>query len=252
MTTTATIRLSARLFWQDKGALTGTVLTPVALTVGMPVLMRNVQADGVTAATQIFHGSLALVLALTTFTTIAMSLTARRDQLVLKRMRTTLLTRRQILTGEIINVVAQSVLLIALCTVAVHLLADVPLPRNPLLYAAFLVTGATVAAMLGAAYTALIPRVELAAVMTLPLFMLAGVGGGAMGPLLELLPEAVGVFFKLLPTDAVVVAARTAYAPGTLASDLDASMLPALNLAVWGAVAAFALTRWFRWEPRRS
>ncbi|MFD1935456.1 ABC transporter permease [Nonomuraea mangrovi] len=252
MSLTATYKLSARLFWRDKGMLLASVITPLGLAIGMPTLMRNVQADGTTAAAQMFVGTLALILSGTAFLNITVALTMRRDQLLLKRLRTTLLTDRQILLGEVANTVTQTVALMIVSAVAVHLLADLPLPRSPVLFAMFAVAGSAVLATLGVAWTAAIPRGELAAAMTMPLFFLAGFAAGAMGPIMNLLPSWLHPLLAALPTTAVVDAVRPAYGAGTLGSDLAAAAVPTLVLAVWAAVALFSIRRWFRWEPRKS
>jgi ABC-2 type transport system permease protein len=101
------------------------------------------------------------------------------------------------------------------------------------------VAGSAVRALLGAAYTAMIPRAELAAAFAMPVFLLAGVGAGAMGPIP--LPGFLQQALDLLPTAAVVGAVR------------DGEVLvPALILAGWTVIGVVALGRWFRWEPRRS
>ncbi|WP_433510188.1 ABC transporter permease [Nonomuraea sp. CA-143628] len=172
---------------------------------------------------------------------VAVALTTRRDQLVLKRLRATGLTDGQILAGQIASTATQTVVVAALCAVAVRLLADVPVPANPLVYAGAIVVGAVVMATLGVAYTAVIPRTELAAPTTMPIFLVSAIAAGAMGPILGVLPAWVGSVLDLLPTSAVVHVLRT----GEVA-------LPALNLAVWAVIGVVAIRLWFRWEPRRS
>ncbi|WP_327086181.1 ABC transporter permease [Nonomuraea sp. NBC_01738] len=243
MSLTATYKLGARLFWRDKGMLAGSVITPVALAVGMPVLMANVRADGATAAADIFYGTIALLLSITSFMNIAVALTMRRDQLLLKRLRSTRLTDAQILAGEVASTVTQTVGLLAGCLVAVHFLAGVPYPEHPLLFGLAAVAGSLTVAVLGVAYTAAIPRGELAAAMTVPVFLVCGVSAGAMGPMLELLPSWVGTVLGLLPTSAVVDAMRTGP---------DALLPLVVNLLVWGVVGLAAIKLWLRWEPRRS
>ncbi|GAA3697973.1 ABC transporter permease [Nonomuraea antimicrobica] len=239
MSLTAAYRLGARLFWQDKAMVFGSVVTPVGLAVGIPVLMRHVMPEGVAAATTIFHGMLALLLSITAFMNITVTLTARRDQLILKRLRSTSLTDGQILLGQIAGTATQAMAMIVLCTVAVRVLADVPLPADPLGFAAVTVAGSLVLSLLGAAYSAAVPRAELAAPFTMPVFLLAGVSAGAMGPIP--LPDRLGQALDLLPTTAVVDAVRT----GGLAG-------PFLVLAGWTVVGLAAVRLWFRWEPRRS
>ncbi|MFC4119276.1 ABC transporter permease [Nonomuraea zeae] len=239
MSLTATYRLGTRLFWRDKAMLVGSVITPVGLAIGMPLLMRHVQAGGADAATSVFQSSLALLLSITAFMNIAVALTSRRDQLVLKRLRAGRLTDRQILLGQIASTATQTVAMIVLCVVAVRLVAGVPLPANLPAFAAFVVAGSAVLSLLGAAYTAVIPRAELAAAFTMPVFLVAGVSAGAMGPIP--LPSWLLPVLDLLPTMAVVNAVKT----GDLA-------VPALVLAGWAATGLVALRLWFRWEPRRS
>ncbi|MEU7838810.1 MULTISPECIES: ABC transporter permease [unclassified Nonomuraea] len=241
MSYAATYRLGTRLFWQDRAMLFASVITPVGLSVGLPVLMRHVTADGVANATHLSQGMTSILLSLTAFMNVAVALTTRRDQLVLKRLRATGLTDGQILSGQIASTATQTVVVAALCAVAVRLLADVPVPANPLVYAGAVVVGAVVMATLGVAYTVVIPRAELAAATTMPIFLVSGIASGAMGPIRDALPAWVGSVLDLLPTSAVVHALRT----GEVA-------LPALNLAVWAVIGVVAIRLWFRWEPRRS
>ncbi|MFF0861546.1 ABC transporter permease [Nonomuraea sp. NPDC050227] len=239
MSLTATYRLGTRLFWRDRAMLAASVITPVGLTVGMPALMRHVTGGGVPFATAVFHSSLAIVLALTAFMNIAVALTNRRDQLVLKRLRAGLLTDAQILAGQVASTATQTFLVIVLCAVAVRFAAGVPLPDDPLLFAAVTAAGSAVMALLGAAYTAAIPRSELAGAFTMPVFLVAAVSAGAMGPIP--LPSWLSPVLDLLPTSAVVHAAKTGEA-----------LVPALVLAGWAVVGVVAIRSWFRWEPRRS
>ncbi|MEV0379650.1 ABC transporter permease [Nonomuraea sp. NPDC050643] len=239
MSLTATYRLGTRLFWRDRAMLFGSVVTPVGLAVGMPALMRQVMPDGVAAATSIFQSTIALLLSITAFMNITVALTSRRDQLVLKRLRASRLTDGQILTGQIAGTATQTLALIVLCTVAVRFVAGVPLPADPLAYAAVTVAGSAVLSLLGAAYTAAIPRAELSAAFTMPVFLVAGVSAGAMGPIP--LPSWLVPALDLLPTTAVVNAVKT----GDLA-------MPFAVLAAWGVAGLVAIRLWFRWEPRRS
>ncbi|MET9249087.1 ABC transporter permease [Nonomuraea sp. NPDC003709] len=237
MSLTATYRLGTRLFWRDRSMLFASVVTPVGLAVGMPLLMRNVV--GPSAAAAIFQSTISVLLAITAFMNVAVALATRRDQLVLKRLRASRLTDGQILLGQIASTATQTIAMIALSTVAVRVVAGVPLPDDPLGFAAITVAGSAVLSLLGAAYTAAIPRAELAAAFTMPVFLVAGVSAGAMGPIP--LPSWLRPALDLLPTSAVVNAVKT----GDLA-------VPALILAAWTAVGLVALRLWFRWEPRRS
>ncbi|WP_188193002.1 ABC transporter permease [Nonomuraea sp. SYSU D8015] len=239
MSLAATYRLGTRLFWRDKAMLFASVITPVGLAVGMPLLMRHMTTGGVAAATSIFHGTLAILLSITAFMNIAVALTNRRDQLVLKRLRASELTDGQILTGQIASTATQTLAMIVVCAVAVRLAAGVPLPANPLAFLGVAAAGSAVLSLLGAAYTAAIPRAELAGVYTMPVFLVCGVSAGAMGPIP--LPSWLREVLDLLPTTAVVDAVKT----GDLAG-------PVLILTSWAMAGLVAIKLWFRWEPRRS
>ncbi|MFF5212649.1 ABC transporter permease [Streptosporangium sp. NPDC000396] len=246
-------RFDGRIFWRDRAALSISVALSLGLGIGLPLMMDRIGSGSPELLLNQHLGVLAMILVITTFNQITITLTTRRDQLVLKRMRATGLSDRDILGGEIVNLVVQSTLLTAVVSVALYSLTSLPTPRDPLLYLVAVVAGATVLCLLGAAFTVIVPRTEVAAVMAMPFYLLAGIGTGGLGPIREVLPGWIGTLLDLLPTGAVVEAARAAYAAnGTFAGDLAAAAVPALKLAVWAAIGAFAIARWFRWEARKS
>jgi len=237
MSLAATYRLGTRLFFSDRANLFASVITPVGLAVGIPTLLRHVTVQN--NAPYVFQGLLALVLSITAFMSVTVTLTARRDQLVLKRLRASELTDGQILAGQIAAAATQSVVIVLLCTVAVRFTAGVPLPAHPVAFIVATLVGSAAMALLGAAFAALVPRAELASVYTMPVFMICAVATGAMGPIP--LPGWLQAALDLLPTSAAVHAIRT----GEL-------LVPLLGIAAWTVVGLVALRLWFRWEPRRS
>ncbi|MFF0306117.1 ABC transporter permease [Streptosporangium sp. NPDC004379] len=246
-------RFDGRLFWRDRTALSTSVTLFLVLGLGLPVMVDRFQPGHPEVVAAQHLGILSMLLVLATFGQTATTLTTRREQLLLKRLRATGLADRDILGGGILNLVAQNTLLATVVSVALYALTSLPVPRDPLLLVVAVVAGAAVLCLLGAAFTPLVPRPELAGVMTMPFFLLAGVGAGGFGPLTELLPGWVRTLLGLLPTEAVTDIARTAYAAdGTFGGDLAAAAGPALKLAAWAAIGLFALTRWFRWDPRRQ
>ncbi|MGV9302804.1 ABC transporter permease [Nonomuraea sp. NPDC003727] len=242
----AVARFGGRLYWRDKVALSTSVALSLGLGIGLPFMMAKVRpgVPGVVLDTHL--GVLAMVLTVAAFMQAAVTLTARRDQLILKRMRATGLHDREIIGGELINISAQTVLLAFVVCGVLYAVAGLPLPRNPLALVLFLVAGVSVLSLLGAAWTAVISRAEVAAVMSMPWFMLAGVGAGGFGPVVKLLPAWVGTVLDLLPTGGLVAGARAAY------TGEGGLLLPLLNLAVWAVVALVSVRLWFRWEPRKS
>lgn len=241
-------RFGARIYWRDRGVVTMAMTMSLVLGVGLPFLMSRLGAD-ISRVLGLHLGMIAMLLVSTALNQTTMALVVRRDQLILKRLRTTGLADRDILGGEILNIAAQSVGLIALVSVVLYALTDLTVPRNVPLFALCVVAGAVVLAMLGAAWTAAIRRAELAGMMTMPFFLLTA---GSMFDT-DQLPGWVGPVLDLLPTTAVIDMAQLAYtAEGNFVSDLQAAAAPAATLAVWTVIALFAIRQWFRWEPRKS
>ncbi|MEV0972819.1 ABC transporter permease [Microtetraspora glauca] len=250
--TLAVARLGGRIYWRDKQALTATVLTSVGLGIGLPVMMDRLRPGETSVIVAQLLGMLAVSLTLSGFNQSAVSLTARRDQLILKRLRASGLGDGAVLGGELLNIMAQSVLIALVTTVAVVNLTSATAPRDPVLFTVFVVLGAAVITSLGAAWTVVIPRAEVAAPLSIPFFMIAGLGAGAFGPMNQLLPGWLSTVLDLLPTAAVVKVGGATFADGTFAGDLQAAVVPLLNLSVWAAIALLVISRRFRWEPRRS
>jgi ABC-2 type transport system permease protein len=239
MSLAATYRLGTHLFWRDKAMFFVSVVLPLGLAVGLPALMRHVTDEGQTAATALSQSMIAIPLSITAFMNTCVALTTRRDQLVLKRLRSTELTDRQILLGQISSVATQAVVIVVVCTVAARFAAGVPLPPDPLAFAALTIAGSAVMALLGAAFSAAVPRPELAALYAGPVYLLCGVSAGALGPIP--LPSWLQATLDLLPSTAVVNAVKSGE-PG----------VPFLILGAWAVAGLLALRLWFRWEPRRS
>ncbi|WP_158088715.1 ABC transporter permease [Thermoactinospora rubra] len=240
----AVARLGGRVYWRDRVTLGVSVALSLLLGIGMPVLMARLGVPGVA---ELHVGLLAMLMTLTAFGQGATVLAARRDQLLLKRMRATGLTDAAVLGGEVVNVAAQSLLISCAIAAALSLLGAVPPPANPALFALVMAAGALAQAVLGAAYTPAISRAEVASVMTMPFFLLTGVGAGGFGPLRQALPAWAGQVLDWVPGVVVGRALAVAYAGGPVSGYI----LPAVQLALWTAAGLAAVRLWFRWDPRR-
>lgn len=242
----AVARFGGRLYWRDKVTLTTSVALSLGLGIGLPFMMAKVRPGATGELLNTHLGVLTMIMTMATVMQAAVTLTARRDQLILKRMRATGLHDREIIGGELVNITAQAVLLAFTVCLVLYAGTELPLPRNPLALVLVVVAGAGVLSLLGAAWTTAISRAEVAAIMTMPWFLLAGLGAGGFGPVVEMLPSWVGTVLNLLPTSGVVEGARAAY---TGTGDL---VFPFVKLAAWAAIALVTIRRRFRWEPRKS
>jgi ABC-2 type transport system permease protein len=171
----------------------------------------------------------------------------RREELVLKRLRTGELRDVEILAGSALPAaltgLVQCLLLTAGCTV----LLDLSAPSAPQLAVAGLLLGLVMCAALAAATAAVTRTGESAQATPMPLLLVSMMGSGMFVPL-ELLPDRLASVCELLPLTPVVTLVR-----GGWTGDLSAyEALGALATAVvWIVIAVFAVRRWFRWEPRR-
>jgi ABC-2 type transport system permease protein len=185
------------------------------------------------------------------------ALVARREELVLKRLRTGEPTDLEILAGTVAPAVAVAWAQIALTAIAAAVWFDITAPVNPLLVIVAVLLGTAVFVLLAAASTALTPTVELAQATTTPMLVIPLALSGLYLPLSDL-PQPLEQVGRLLPLTPVVDLLRLGLSGTTPAGrtvDFTGSFAPAVQavlvLLAWVAVGGFATRRWFRWEPRR-
>jgi ABC-2 type transport system permease protein len=185
------------------------------------------------------------------------ALVARREELVLKRLRTGEPTDLEILAGTVAPAVAVAWAQIALTAVAAAVWFDVTTPVNLLLVIVAILLGTAVFVLLATASTALTPTVELAQATTTPMLFIPLTFSGLYLPLSDL-PQPLEHVGRLLPLTPVVDLLRLGLSGTTTDGrtvDFAGSFAPAVQgvlvLLAWVAVGGLATRRWFRWEPRR-
>ncbi|MFE5630731.1 ABC transporter permease [Streptomyces sp. NPDC056463] len=200
---------------------------------------------GMAGATLI--GGTGLVLILVVYMGLTSALVARREELVLKRLRTGEASDLEILTGAALPSAAIAFVQCALLTVGGAIALDVPAPRRPELLVLGLLAAVVLLAGLAAVTTAITRNVESAGLTTLPFFLLSAMGSGLMVPT-DLLPDLVADLCRLLPASGVMELVRMGWLGVGDTKDL---LTAVLNTLAWGVLTVFAVRRWFRWEPRR-
>ncbi|MFF5566400.1 ABC transporter permease [Streptomyces sp. NPDC012623] len=242
-------RAEYTLLIRNRTALFAGLLVPVAMIGSIKVSLAQVDlgGTGLSSMEVAMVGSIGMVLVMAVYANLTSAYTARREDLVLKRLRTVEATDLEILTGTALPAVAlafvQSLLMIAGGVV----LLDVRAPGQPLLLLAGLLAGLVLLATLGAVTSSFTRTVESAQLTSMPLFLLSVVGSGLFVPL-DVFPDRIAAFCELLPVTGVMTLIRAGWLGGIEGYEVLRAGLTAL---VWIALALFAVRKWFRWGPRR-
>ncbi|GAA3373018.1 ABC transporter permease [Streptomyces sannanensis] len=246
---TALGRAELTLLGRNRTALFTALALPALMTFSFSTAVRemDLEAAGLTAATVLLPGSIVLVLLFAVYSTLTGAYVARREELVLKRLRTGELSDLEILAGTALPAVVTGLAQCVLLAVGGALALDAPAPASPLLMIAGVVLGMTLVVALAAASSGLTRTSETAQLTVLPLVLVSALGSGVVAPL-ELFPDRLASALELLPMSPVVALIRDGWTGGADAGESLKHL--AVGLA-WALITVFAVRRWFRWEPRR-
>ncbi|WP_431995145.1 ABC transporter permease [Streptomyces griseoflavus] len=246
---TALARAELTLLGRAKGTLFAALFVPLVL----PVSAREAAGEmdlaeaGLTIGTVVLPAAIGFSLLFAVYSALVGSLVARREELVLKRLRTGELRDAEILAGSALPAAAtglvQSLLLAAGCFV----LLDMAAPPAVYLSVLGLLLGLVMCVGLAAVTASFTRTSESAQVTPMPLMFLSVMASGMMVPL-EILPDKIAAVCELLPLTPVMTLVRGGFT-GDLSSG-EALGATAVALA-WIAFTVFAVRGWFRWEPRR-
>jgi ABC-2 type transport system permease protein len=183
------------------------------------------------------------VMALGLYTTAVTTLASRRQDLFLKRLRSTAASDRDILAGLLLPLTALALIQVGAILVVLGVVAAAP-AQIPLLVGAVLATSAMMVA-LALATTGLTNSPEHAQVTTLPVSLLliavaswVGITGMTDLTLVK----------RLLPGGSATQLVVNAWDGGVPLADSLPLLLPTVG---WVGVAVALAGRLFRWEPRR-
>ncbi|MFJ4538296.1 ABC transporter permease [Streptomyces tibetensis] len=246
---TALARAELTLLGRTRGALVAALFVPLV----MPVSVRAAAEDmelaeaGLNTGTLVLPAAIGFSLLFAVYSVLVGSFVVRREELVLKRLRTGELRDVEILAGSALPAVLTGLVQCLLLAAGCVALLDLSAPSAPHLAVLGLLLGLVMCAALAAATATFTRTGESAQVTPMPLLMISMIGSGMFWPL-ELMPDRVASVCELLPLTPVVTLVR-----GGWTGDLSAyEALGALATAVaWILIGVFAVRRWFRWEPRR-
>lgn len=243
------------LFWRNRMAVFTALLLPAAMAATFSQI--PVEPGQLPANAFMVSGAIGFVLLCVVYYNLVAAYVARREELVLKRLRTGEVTDAEILAATALPAAAIALAqTLAIVAVGVFVL-DLPVPVNGLLVAVGAAAGIAVFALLAAVSTRITRTVEMAQLSTMPVLMLCTFGSGAIVPL-DAFPPAVGDVARLLPLTPVIELIRLGWvgttgtaAPVDFAGTFQPAAGPAGLLVAWLVLGGAAVKRWFRWEPRR-
>ncbi|MFF8384241.1 ABC transporter permease [Streptomyces kanasensis] len=244
----ALARAELTLLVRNRTSLFVTLLMPLLMvgSIGTSVDRIGAEKSGLTLLEAVMTGGVGMVLVIVVYLNLVPAYVARREELVLKRLRTGEATDPEILVGTALPSVALTLAQCLIMVGAAVAFLDVRAPRRPELLVAGVLVGIVLLAALAAVTAGLTRTVESAQLTTMPLFLVSAFGSGLFVPL-EVFPERVQDVCALLPVTGVVQLVRAGWLGGGDAGELVRAVVTAL---AWTAVSVFAVRRWFRWEPR--
>src|SRR4051812_48189359 len=244
-----------RLLLRNRNAAVYAVLGPALLlvNVGAIAVSNGIELDGLS----LIASAIGITLILVAYYNLVTTFVARREDLVLQRIRTGELTEGEILLGTAVPTLLVTLVQILVVGVGVVALGKWSAPVDVVLPLLALLGGGALMVVLAAASTSFTRTVEAAQFTTLPLVLAATLFSGLLVPLSDF-PEAVAQVFRFLPLTPVIELSRLGLVGETWTGQVvdtagawTAAPVPLAVLAGWLVVGTFIARRVFRWAPRR-
>src|SRR4051795_6962931 len=244
-----------RLLLRNRTAAVYSLLGPVLLlgSVGAIDVSNGIELDG----PGLVASAIGITLILVAYYNLVTTFVARREELVLQRMRTGELTDGEVLLGTAVPTLLVTVVQILVVGVGVVVLGKWSVPVDVVLPLLALLGGGALMVVLAAVSTSFTRTVEAAQFTTLPLVLAATMLSGLLVPLSGF-PEPVGQVFRFLPLNPVIELSRLGLVGETwngqgvdTAGAWTAAPLPLAVLAAGLLIGAIPARLVFRWAPRR-
>ncbi|MFE7457948.1 ABC transporter permease [Streptomyces sp. NPDC057554] len=244
----ALARAELILLVRNRSAIFLALVLPVVMIFSIRASLQQIDlaGTGLSIAGAALTGGIGIVLVQVVYMNLVTGYVTRREELVLKRLRTGEITDREILTATALPSVALALLQCVLLVVAGAIAFDLTAPERPELFLLGLVVGLVMMSALAAATSAMTRTVQTSQLTTLPLFFVSLFGSGIFVPL-DVFPDRLASVFELLPLTGVMTLVRHGWLGHAETGDLVTAGVTAL---AWTAFAVFAVQRWFRWDPR--
>ncbi|MET8727323.1 MULTISPECIES: ABC transporter permease [Streptomyces] len=244
----ALARAELILLIRNRSAIFVALVLPIVMIFSIRASLEQIDlaGTGLSVAGAALTGGIGIVLVQVVYMNLVTGYVTRREELVLKRLRTGEVTDREILISTALPSVALAVLQSVLLVVAGAIAFDLSAPKRPDLFLLGLLVGFVMMSALAAATSAVTRTVQTSQLTTLPLFFVSLFASGIFVPL-DVFPDKLAAVFELLPLTGVMTLVRHGWLGGVEGGDLVTAVVAAL---AWTAFAVFAVRRWFRWDPR--
>ncbi|MFJ6574277.1 ABC transporter permease [Streptomyces sp. NPDC091292] len=244
----ALARVELTLLGRSKGTLFAALVVPLILPFSTKSAtdQMDLEGTGLSVGTVLLPASIGFSLLFAVYSALTAVFVARREELVLKRLRTGELRDNEILAGAALPSVCIGLGQSLLLAVGCGFVLDTGAPQAPQYAVLGLLAGIVVCAALAAVTASFSRTTESAQVTALPLLFISMLGSGMIIPL-EVLPDRLATFCELLPLTPVMTLIRGGWTGDLGGGDLIRAVVTAL---AWIALSVFAVRRWFRWEPR--
>ncbi|WP_354597389.1 ABC transporter permease [Streptomyces sp. JL1001] len=244
----ALARAELILLIRNRSAIFVALVLPIVMIFSIRASLEQIDlaGTGLSVAGAALTGGIGIVLVQVVYMNLVTGYVTRREELVLKRLRTGEVTDREILISTALPSVALAVLQSVLLVVAGAIAFDLSAPKRPDLFLLGLLVGFVMMSALAAATSAVTRTVQTSQLTTLPLFFVSLFASGIFVPL-DVFPDKLAAVFELLPLTGVMTLVRHGWLGGVEGGDLVTAVVAAL---AWTTFAVFAVRRWFRWDPR--
>lgn len=245
----ALARAELTLLGRSKASLFTMLVLPITMTfvISSATDQDTLDKAGLTAGAVLLPGGIAFGLLFALYNGVVGVLVVRREQLVLKRLRTGEARDTEILAGAALPSVVIALVQCAVLSAGCAVVFDMGLPPAPQLLIVGVALGVVMLTALGAATAGITKSAEAAQLTVIPLMLVSMAGSGVLVPL-EIFPDRLASVCELLPLTPVVELVRGAWTGSLSAYDALGHVLTAV---AWTVLSVFAVRRWFRWEPRR-
>lgn len=195
-------------------------------------------------------GIVAYSVALSTFTTLAVSLTTQRERGQLKRYRGTPMPPWTFVAGQIVRATAQALAMTALLLAVGAIAYSVPIPASTFpAFVLYVILGTATLCSLGIALSAFTPTPDAASTIAPFTVVMLAFFSGVWIPV-DQLPHWLETVGKVFPLYHLALGLQTTLSPNATGSGLDAENVAIL--AIWALVGARLASRRFRWEPQAA